>query len=174
MKMTYVDAITKYNALAEIEKGKKEDQPWDLPPEAYVLITTMMNALRPYVEGYQKGRTARFKRATKGNVRRDQFEQVTFVNPADEMAFRAREDKILGSEINILMPVSKLDLKIKENATMPPTLLVRLDGLYNLPHDKIFDFKMEDGTASPIPVEPDDDDEPKAPVIQLRKDIAAE
>lgn len=169
MKMSYQDAITKYNALAEIEKGKNPETPYDLPPEAYVLITMMMNALKPYAEGYQKGRTARFKKAAGSNVKRDQFEQITFVDPNAELKFRAKEERILGSIVNIQMPTTKLVLNIKENK-IPATLLLRIDGLWEVPKEKEFQFHLEEGQFDAPPVE-EDEEEDGSSVIQLRKPL---
>lgn len=154
MKMTYAESIIRYNALSELEKGRDAEHPYDLPWDMWVLITTMMNALKPYVESYQKGRNARFTRAAKeGGIRRDQFDQSAISSPEVEMKFRTSEEKVLASEINILMPTSKLELKIKENK-YAPSLLVRLQGLF-IESDK--KFEMEEGDASPVMSEPEED-----------------
>lgn len=156
MKMTYNEAITKYNALSEVEKGRDAEHPYDLPWEAWILITTMMNALQPYVEGYQKGRMARFKRASKvGGTKQDQFGQPTIDSPEEDFKFRMKEEKILSSYLNILMPVSKLELNFEKNR-YNPTLLIRLKDLYTLPEAK-GKFELEEGEASPISIELDED-----------------
>jgi hypothetical protein len=150
VKMTMTQAMQRYNALSQIEKGV-DGKPFDIPWEQLLLATIMMNALKPHVEGFQGSRTSRLKAMCGDEVQRDSFGGVTPKDPLKQLQFSAEEEALLHSVVSVRpFPKEKLDLTPSKNK-VPPTLMSGLEGLVKMDAKS---FEMEDeGEETRIPLE---------------------
>jgi hypothetical protein len=138
VKMTMTQVMQRYGALREIEKGV-DGKPFDIPIKQLVLTTIMMNALKPHLEAYQGGRTARLKAMCGDEVQRDSFGGIVPKDPLKQLQFSAEEEALLHSVVSVRpFPKDRLDLSLEKNR-VPPTVLSGLEGLV-----KMDTLEMED------------------------------